>query len=209
MSIYALVRCRAGSPDPAAPIRAHHTSAGSGDPALHRILKSARTAFAALTLIVVARSTFATAATFNVREHGAAGDGHTLDTKAINGAIDACTHAGGGTVYLPPGQYLTGTIILKSHVTLQVDAGATILGSQDPADYPAFKSVWGDDTVMLALIYAEDAENITLSGRGTIDGQGAVWWKRIRLADAKRFPPGAQTAAEKPRRRRLRVAART
>ena len=80
-------------------------------------------------------------ALFNVRDYGATGDGHTLDTAALNRAIGACAQAGGGTVYLPPGNYLTGTIELKTHVTLELDAGATILGSENPDDYPATKSV--------------------------------------------------------------------
>ena len=131
---------------------------------------------------------------YNVRDTGAVGDGRQLETVAINQAIDACAKAGGGTVYVPPGRYLTGTIVLQSHVTLELDAGATILGSENPDDYPSTKSVWGDDTeVMAPLIYAADAENITITGRGTIDGQGAIWWKRVRLNLPGKFPPGPQT----------------
>ncbi len=137
-------------------------------------------------------------ALFNVRDYGAMGDGKTLDTTALNHAIDACTQAGGGTVYLPPGNYLTGTVVLKSHVTLDLDSGATILGSENPEDYPATKSVWGDTREMMApLIYAADAENITVTGRGTIDGQGDIWWKRVRLNEPKKFPPGPQNDAER------------
>jgi polygalacturonase len=137
-------------------------------------------------------------ALFNVRDYGAAGDGRQLDMAAINTAVEACASAGGGTVYLPPGQYLTGTIVLKSHVTLELDAGATILGSENPDDYPSFPSAWGDPTTILALIiYAADAENITVTGRGTIDGQGAIWWHRLRLNNPKKFPPGPQTDADR------------
>jgi polygalacturonase len=80
---------------------------------------------------------------YNVRDTGAVGDGRQLETVAINQSIDACAKAGGGTVYVPPGRYLTGTIVLQSHVTLELDAGATILGSENPDDYPSTKSVWG------------------------------------------------------------------
>jgi polygalacturonase len=133
-------------------------------------------------------------AQFNVRELGAAGDGQHLDTAAINAAVADCSRAGGGTVYLPPGQYLSGTIELRSHVTLELEAGATILGSENPDDYPPTPSVWGDGReVMAPLIYAADADNITITGRGTIDGQGAVWWRRVRLNDPRKFPPGPQT----------------
>ncbi len=134
---------------------------------------------------------------FSVRDYGAVGDGRTLDTVAMNAAVAACAKVGGGTVTVPPGRYLTGTIELKSHVSLEIDAGATILGSENPEDYSSFPSVWGDDRqIMTPLIYAADAENITLTGRGTIDGQGAVWWKRVRLNDPRKFPPGPQTEAD-------------
>lgn len=136
-------------------------------------------------------------AVYNVRDYGATGGGRVLETKALNQAVDACAAAGGGTVYLPAGRYLTGTVVLKSHVTLELDAGATLLGSEDPADYPATPSVWGDGSEMMApLIYAVDAENVTITGRGTIDGQGAIWWRRVRLNQPKKFPPGPQTEAD-------------
>src|SRR5947199_4241552 len=84
------------------------------------------------------------AATFNVKDFGAAGDGRKKDTAAIARAIDACAKAGGGTVVVPPGKYLTGALRLKSYVTFEVEAGATLLGSPDPEDYPLYESVWGD-----------------------------------------------------------------
>jgi len=134
---------------------------------------------------------------FNIRDYGATGNGQQLVTKAFASAIAACVNAGGGTVYVPPGRYLTGTIELKSNVTLQLEAGATILGSENPDDYPPTKSVWGDDREMMApLIYAVDAANVTVTGRGTIDGQGAIWWHRIRLNNPKKFPPGPKTDEE-------------
>jgi polygalacturonase len=133
----------------------------------------------------------------NVRDYGAVGDGTHLETTAFAHAIAACEAQGGGTVYVPPGRYLSGTVILKSHVTLHLEGGATILGSEDPADYPDTKSVWGDDTIMIApLIYAEDAENISITGRGTLDGQGLVWWKRLRLSGIKKEFPAARTPEE-------------
>jgi polygalacturonase len=115
----------------------------------------------------------------NVREHGAAGDGQRLDTAAINAAAADCSRPGSDTVYLPPGRYLTGTIEWRSRVTLALEAGATILGSENPDDYPPTPSLWGDGReVMAPLIYAADADNITITGRGAIDGQGAIWWRR-------------------------------
>src|ERR1039457_7084608 len=73
----------------------------------------------------------------SVRDYAAAGDGTKLDTRALQAAIDACAAAGGGTVYFPPGSYLSGTLFLKSHITLHLDGGATLLGSTKLDDYPS------------------------------------------------------------------------
>jgi len=110
-------------------------------------------------------------------QFGAVGDGKALDSPAINKAIDACTAVGGGIVYLRPGTYRSGTVVLKSNVTLYVEAGATILGSLDLADYtemsgPSHKG----DANQTHLIFARDQENVTLAGPGKIDGQGSHFW---------------------------------
>jgi len=115
---------------------------------------------------------------FDVREHGAAADGSTLATKSIQRAVDACAAAGGGSVYFPPGRYLSGTIFLKSGVALDLEAGAVLLGSKNLADYPetiqSFRS-YTDVYTRKSLIYAEKVENIAIRGRGRIDGQGAAF----------------------------------
>jgi polygalacturonase len=120
----------------------------------------------------------AVGAGFNVRDHGAAGDGAHLDTKAIQDAVDACARAGGGTVLFPAGVYLSGTIVLKSRVTLELDAGAVLLGSKNLEDYPshvpALRS-YADTYTERSLIYAEGVEGIGIHGRGRIDGQGAAF----------------------------------
>ena len=113
---------------------------------------------------------------FDVRSHGAIGDGAHLDTKAIQDAVDACARAGGGTVRFPAGAYLSGTIVLKSRVTLDLDAGAVLLGSKDLQDYPSFVPAlrsFTDTYTERSLIYAEGLEDIAIRGRGAIDGQGA------------------------------------
>jgi polygalacturonase len=122
-----------------------------------------------------------------------------LDTKAINAAVSECADAGGGVVYVPPGQYLTGTVYLKSHVTLHLEGGAYVLGSEKPEDYPIVANPWSSRArgSRASLIYAEDADNITITGRGTIDGQGAIWWKRVRLNNPQKYPPGPKTAADR------------
>jgi polygalacturonase len=116
---------------------------------------------------------------FNVCGRGALGDGRTLDTRAIQSAINACAEWGGGTVYLPAGRYVTGSLFLRNNINLHLDAGAVILGSEDPADYPIIHSRWEgrhQDT-HAPLIGGDHLHHICVSGRGTIDGRGAIWWK--------------------------------
>src|ERR1700677_1158357 len=127
---------------------------------------------------------------YNILDFGAISDGKTLNTTFINNAIDACTSAGGGMIYVPPGNYLTGTVILKSNVTLYLEAGATLLGSQNIRDYlpqpqsqkptqeQSGSSFVNDlrDAGGFHLVFARDAENVGLAGFGTIDGQGSVFW---------------------------------
>ncbi|MDB6019550.1 MAG: Polygalacturonase [Pedosphaera sp.] len=127
---------------------------------------------------------------FNVHDFGAFGDGARLTSAAINRAIDACHARGGGTVYVPPGIYLCGTVELKSNVTLYLEAGATLLGSKKLTDYtphpyrsanggagggPAFNRD-ARDTSPYHLIFARDAENVALIGPGRLDGQGPAYW---------------------------------
>jgi hypothetical protein len=117
-------------------------------------------------------------ATTSVRDFGAKGDGVTLDTAAIQAAIDAATGEGGGTVHLDPGSYLIGTITLKDNVTLNVGQGARILGSTSPADYPGpLLSPGMKDYVEhdYCLIHARGASHISLTGEGCVDGQGGAF----------------------------------
>lgn len=117
-------------------------------------------------------------AVFNIRDFGAFGDGVKLDTKAIQKAVDACSRAGGGSVCFPAGTYLSGTIVLKSQVMIELDAGAVLLGSKNLQDYPShipsFRS-FTDTYTEQSLIYAEGLQNIGICGRGVIDGQGAAF----------------------------------
>jgi polygalacturonase len=112
---------------------------------------------------------------YNVRKFGAAGDGRTKDTRAIQKAIDRCS-ASGGTVLLPAGTYLAGTIRLKSNVTLNIGEGATLLGSPDLSDYPELVggiASYNDLFLRHSLLYAENEHDISIIGPGTIDGQGS------------------------------------
>ncbi len=133
----------------------------------------------------------------NVREFGAKGDGTTKDTAAIQKAIDACAAGGGGTVTFPSGTYLSGSLHLKSFVSLLLDNGATLLGSPDSQDYDPcekleFKSDADRETSYFhnALIWGEDLEHVAIVGKGTIDsnrkrrlGPKAVALKRCRYVD--------------------------
>lgn len=114
---------------------------------------------------------------YNVRDFGAAGDGQTLDSPAIQAAIDACANTG-GTVLLPPGRYLSGSLELKSGVNLHIARGATLLGSTDIADYrpyrPEIRS-YNDLFLQHSLIYGEKLQDIAITGEGLIDGQGGAF----------------------------------
>ena len=113
---------------------------------------------------------------FNILDYGAIGDGTTLNTKSIQSAIDACAKSGGGTVYFPAGKYLSGTLFLKSHITLSLDAGAVLMGSKNLGDYPVTVSKvrsYTDEYTDKSLVYGEGLEHITISGQGMMDGNGA------------------------------------
>jgi polygalacturonase len=114
----------------------------------------------------------------DARGYGAKADGVAKDTKAIQSAIDDCAGAGGGTVRLSGGTFLSGPIVLKSDITLDIGKGATLLGSPDHADYPAKTEFRAPGTQ--SLVSATNAEKIAITGGGTIDGNGESWWTQAR-----------------------------
>ena len=122
---------------------------------------------------------------YNVRDFGAKGDGQTLDTAAVQAAIDACNKDGGGTVLVPAGTFQIGTVELKSNVTLHIAAAGKLLGSADGKQYHAVDAIplSGDTTLVdgnWALLFAVNAKNVTLEGPGTIDGQGFQFHSAVR-----------------------------
>ncbi len=111
--------------------------------------------------------------TYNVVSSGAVGNGSTVNTTAIQTAIDSCTVTG-GVVEVPSGTFVTGTIILKNNVNLQIDSGAVLEGSGSISDYPSMTKSFSSAFFTLAtLIYADSASNIAITGKGTINGNGS------------------------------------
>jgi len=107
--------------------------------------------------------------TFNIKDYGAVGDGHTLATQAIAKAIDACAAAGGGTVLIPSGSWLTGPIELKSNVNLHTEWGTLVMFS---SDHSLFVMTGGRGKPQL---YGEKLENVAITGNGIFDGAGDTW----------------------------------
>lgn len=124
-------------------------------------------------MLCTVREAHAAAKVCDAKAMGAKGDGTTKDTAALQDAIDACFAAGGGTVRLAGGTFVSAPLELKSHVRLLVEKGATLLGSPDMEDFPVRADAkWRK----VALLHADHAEDIGLAGEGTIDGNGKMWW---------------------------------
>ena len=132
--------------------------------------------------------------TCNVRQYGAVSDGTTKSTTAIQAAVDACERAGGGTVVIEGGTFVSGPVVLRDHITLNIAAGATLLGSPDHGDYPAkteFRSPG-----LQSLVSATGATDVAITGQGTVDGNGSSWW-----AEARQFKDAGILGSEHTRPR--------
>ena len=117
----------------------------------------------------------AQAPAFSVKAYGAVADGKTLATSALQKAVDACYQAGGGTVEVPAGTYVIGTVFLKSNVELHLASGAVLKGSPHLADYHGYTMpVYGQN--YYGMLFTENAENVTISGQGTVDGNNSVFY---------------------------------
>ncbi|MDQ2733066.1 MAG: glycoside hydrolase family 28 protein, partial [Armatimonadota bacterium] len=103
---------------------------------------------------------------FRITDYGAVGDGKTLNTRALQAILDACSAVGGGRVDVPPGRFLTGPLTLKSNLNLHLEKDATILLSGNEADYALTRGRYQQ------CIEAKDGHDIAITGSGTIDGQG-------------------------------------
>ncbi|TWI65460.1 glycosyl hydrolase family 28 [Pseudoduganella lurida] len=137
------------------------------------------------------------AADFSVAKYGAKADGKTLNTKAIQAAIDAAAKSG-GTVVFPAGTYLTGSIFVKNGVTLNVGKGVTLLGSQDIKDYPVMPTrIAGIEMSWpAALVNVYKQSNAKIEGEGTIDGDGKVFWDSYWTLRKQYEPRGLRWASD-------------
>ena len=123
-------------------------------------------------------SALASSTTCDPHTYGAKVDGTSKDTAAIQAAIDACEQRGGGTVRLSAGTWLSAPIVLKSNITLELDKGATLLGSSDHQDYPPKTEFRAPG--LQSLVSATNATNVSITGEGVIDGAGESWWQEAR-----------------------------
>lgn len=127
--------------------------------------------------------------TVSILQYGAVADGYTLNTKAINNAIEACAQNGGGVVLIPAGSWVTGPIIMKSDINLHVDKGALVIFTQDMTQYPLVVSSFeGVDAARCqSPITAENLQNIAITGEGIMNGNGFYWrpLKKIKLSDSE------------------------
>ena len=127
----------------------------------------------------------------SITRFGARGDGETVCTAAIQRAIDACGASGGGTIVVPPGRFVTGTLWMRSNVTLHLDAGATLIAARDPAAFPVFAAAFEgkSNPSHAGLIAGDNLDNIAITGRGLIDGSGPFWWDLFRANKLEHFRP--------------------
>ena len=124
----------------------------------------------------------------NIVSHGADPSGKIKCTDIINNLIDSLAGNGGGTLFIPAGTFLTGPVIMKSNITLYLDAGAVVKFSDDFDDYlPMVPSRWEDVRVknFKSQIYAYQCENISIRGDGHFEGQGRKWWDFMRERQCK------------------------
>lgn len=168
---------------------------------MNMITKWMRLGLASVAILAFGIAT-AGAKTYNASSYGAKGDGVTLNTKAIQAAIDAAARDG-GTVVLSPGTYLSGSIFVKSGVTLQVDKGVTILGSQRIEDYPVMPTrIAGIEMSWpAALVNVYEQKNAAITGQGTIDGDGKIFWDSYWTLRKTYEPRGLRWASDYDARR--------
>lgn len=131
---------------------------------------------------------------FDVLDFGACPDGKTLNTQAIQQAVNACHEAGGGRVVCGPGAFLTGALELKSGVELHLAPGCRLVGSPRLEDYAplqadGFRSEFGPEKSAHGLLWAANAENVAITGAGTVDGSGLAFYDLTETSGKLQKPP--------------------
>jgi polygalacturonase len=142
-------------------------------------------------LVACSRALASEAKVFDVRQFGAKGDGKALDTAAIQKALDQCGQAGGGVVRIPEGTYLSQPIQIRSKTTLLLEQGAMLKATDDPKDYLLAGVTWDDILAgrsrgpFTNFLSGKNLADVTITGKGTIDGSGARWWEPAEEARRK------------------------
>jgi polygalacturonase len=149
---------------------------------------------------VVTVSIAAKAKSYNIGEHGAIGDATTLNTKAIQAVIETCAKNGGGTVVIPKGVFLSGSIFLRPGVNLEIQEGGVLKGSTNIEDYPkGLTRIEGHfEPWRSALVNADKVDHLVISGKGTLDGSGEPFWKLF-YATRSANPKTTNLNVERPR----------
>ncbi|SPE40264.1 Glycoside hydrolase, family 28 [Candidatus Sulfopaludibacter sp. SbA3] len=142
-------------------------------------------------VLLLALAASAWSAEFRVADYGAKAGGATVNTTAIQSAIDAAAKSGDGTIVFQPGVYLTGALFLKSGTHLRLDEGVELRGVQDQAAYPVMPTrVAGVEMEWpAALINVYQQQNVSITGKGTIDGDGKIWWDKYWKMRREEYEP--------------------
>ena len=127
------------------------------------------------------------AQTYNIIDFGAKSKSNFLNTNSINRAIKMCSDYGGGTVYIPKGEFITGTLHLKSNVNIHLDKGARLIGSSDIKDYDVMPDgYYYSGKNYMGIFFANDVINVSITGTGTVDGRGTLFMQQnTRFAPSK------------------------